>query len=180
MPRAMQAVVLVPHPATPSAAVRSIFVRVRREGRALALDYRLSGDVPRLRLPQPAPAARAEGLWRHTCFELFVAARGAPAYQEFDFSPSGEWAAYAFAAYREDAAPLECRSPALARRESAKELALQASVGCAARGPLRLGLSAVVEDAEGALSYWALLHRSAKPDFHDAASFALELDEARH
>jgi hypothetical protein len=40
---------------------------------------------------------------------------------------------------------------------------------------LRLGLSAVVEASDGTLSYWALNHPVAKPDFHHPDSFALEL-----
>ena len=40
---------------------------------------------------------------------------------------------------------------------------------------LRLGLSAVVEDADGGLSYWALRHPPGKPDFHHTDAFALQL-----
>ena len=43
--------------------------------------------------------------------------------------------------------------------------------------PLRLGLSAVVEDVDGILSYWALRHPSGKPDFHHTDAFALQLDK---
>ena len=38
-----------------------------------------------------------------------------------------------------------------------------------------LGLSAVIEGADGSLSYWALVHPPGKPDFHNADCFALEL-----
>ena len=43
----------------------------------------------------------------------------------------------------------------------------------AERGPLRIGLSVVVE-AEN-ISYWALRHAPGKPDFHHPDAFALEL-----
>jgi hypothetical protein len=39
----------------------------------------------------------------------------------------------------------------------------------------RLGLSAVLEEADGGKSYWALTHPHGKPDFHHADCFALEL-----
>jgi hypothetical protein len=39
----------------------------------------------------------------------------------------------------------------------------------------RLALSAVIEDVDGGLSYWALVHPSSKPDFHNARSFTLVL-----
>ena len=41
--------------------------------------------------------------------------------------------------------------------------------------PLRLGLSAVIEDDSGKLSYWALKHPSGKPDFHHPDTFVLEI-----
>jgi hypothetical protein len=39
-----------------------------------------------------------------------------------------------------------------------------------------LGLSAVIEDLDGVLSYWALRHPPGKPDFHHPDTFALEID----
>ena len=38
-----------------------------------------------------------------------------------------------------------------------------------------LGLSAVIEDKSGGLSYWALAHVSDKPDFHSQESFVYEI-----
>ncbi len=40
---------------------------------------------------------------------------------------------------------------------------------------LVVGLSAVIEDDAGRLSYWALKHPPGKPDFHHGDSFALEI-----
>lgn len=179
MPRATQAVALVPHPATPSAAVQSILVEVRRERDAVALRYVLSGDLGRLRVPASRAAARADDLWRHTCFEAFLAGEGA-GYREFNFSPSGEWAAYAFAGYRERGPRLDCPAPDIVCRASPGRLELEAAAACAPQGRVRIGLSAVVEDTAGALSYWALRHPAARPDFHHAGAFAFEIDEARH
>lgn len=42
-------------------------------------------------------------------------------------------------------------------------------------GPWLASLSAVIEEPHGTKSYWALAHRSDKPDFHDPDSFVLEL-----
>jgi hypothetical protein len=42
----------------------------------------------------------------------------------------------------------------------------------------RLGLSALIDDTGGARSYWALAHAPGKPDFHHAASFALDFSPA--
>src|SRR5215469_6591442 len=67
----------------------------------LRISYRLEGDLGRIRLPAPRAPRIASDLWRHTCFEAFIAVEGQPAYHEFNFSPSGEWAVFAFSGYRE-------------------------------------------------------------------------------
>ena len=38
-----------------------------------------------------------------------------------------------------------------------------------------LGISAVIEEQDGRLSYWALAHPPGKPDFHHRDCFALRL-----
>jgi len=43
---------------------------------------------------------------------------------------------------------------------------------------LRLGLCAVVEDAHGELTYWALRHPTGQPDFHHRDAFVLSLGPA--
>ena len=40
---------------------------------------------------------------------------------------------------------------------------------------LALALSAVIEDVDGTLTYWAIIHPAGKPDFHHRQSFAREL-----
>lgn len=172
-----EVIALVPHPSTPSGAVRSIVVEVARNAGALALRYVLSGELERLRIPAARPPARADGLWHHTCFELFVL--GAEGYREFNFSPSGEWAAYRFTGYREGRVPLECAPPKIAARCAEGALELQTTVA-ATPGRIRVACSTVVEEAGGALSYWALRHPLERPDFHHEGGFALELDEIRH
>jgi hypothetical protein len=41
---------------------------------------------------------------------------------------------------------------------------------------LLLGLSAVIEEKNGVMSYWALKHPPGPPDFHHASGFVLEID----
>jgi hypothetical protein len=50
--------------------------------------------------------------------------------------------------------------------------------GLAGVPALQLGLTAVIEDDSGNLSYWALRHAPGNPDFHDPDGFALELRSA--
>ena len=42
----------------------------------------------------------------------------------------------------------------------------------------RLGVSAVIEETSGSLSYWALAHPAGKADFHHSDCFAHELPAA--
>ena len=150
-----------------------------RKPEGLRVAYVLDGEIDRLRIPPPRPARIAERLWQHTCCELFIARRGESGYREYNFSPSGEWAAYAFESYREGALLVDV-SPEIRVRHGAGRLELTASIPVKANQKLLIGLSAVIEEESGALSYWALRHAPGKPDFHHPDAFALELDETRH
>jgi hypothetical protein len=158
--------------------VRTIDVEVSRRANELEVSYRVAGDMARVRIPPPAAAQRAERLWEHTCCELFVAESGGEGYVEFNFSPSAAWACYGFTKYRQAAAQAG-REPAISARSSAEALELRARVRVSSRRKLVLGLSAVIEENDGTLSYWALRHPAGKPDFHHRDAFALELDEVR-
>jgi hypothetical protein len=175
---------LLAHPDTPGERVWSISAEVQLDSPAtLVCRYQLLGEVNRLRVPAVRTGRRADGLWQHTCFEVFAAvAPAGQGYYEFNFSPSLEWAAYRFSEYREGMTPASLmRAPGLSARRTADTLELTAHLcleGLAelARGPLLyLGLTAVVEDDSGSLSYWALRHAPGNPDFHDPDAFALEL-----
>ena len=170
------------HPSTRSETVRSIQVLIRRSATVeLQMTFRLDGDIRRIRVPSPGVPRIATQLWHHTCFEAFIAMEGQPAYHEFNFAPSGEWAVYAFSSYR-NGGPLanEMMRPQIAVRSAAGRLELDALVrldGLSAihpRASLHVGLSAIIEASDG-LSYWALRHPADKPDFHDANGFALLL-----
>ena len=171
------------HPSKRPETVRAIAVLVRRSPSAeLQMTFRLDGDIPRILVPSPGAPRIATQLWQHTCFEAFIAVQGQPAYHEFNFAPSGEWAVYAFCGYR-NGGPLvnEMMHPHIEVRSTGGRLELDAVVrldGLSAvhpRAPLRVGLSAVIEASDGR-SYWALRHPADKPDFHDADGFALLLE----
>ena len=105
-----------------------------------------------------------------------------PEYREFNFSPSGEWAVYAFRGYRNGGGLENELSPGIVVHKTMDRLELAAEIpqGLLPHGrPLRLGLSAMVEDAGGILSYWALRHPPGKPDFHHTDAFALHRGQMR-
>jgi hypothetical protein len=178
-------VALVPHPGTPCDAVRHIAARVdRRRATHLVIRYEISADFARLRIPTAAALRAPDRLWEHTCCEAFVAVDGIGGYHELNFSPCGAWAAYAFTGYRERAAATDpviaCTSSVVQR--AADRLWLDADLDLAGIGAamssLAIALATVIETTDGRLSYWALAHPAARPDFHHRAGFALRLEAA--
>jgi hypothetical protein len=180
--------ILLPHPVSEPGAlqdlVQDLSVAVARASLdQLKLTYRLSGDLGALKLAEPRPPVRTDGLWLHSCFEAFVGHSGASDYWEYNFSPSGAWAAYHFTGYREGMAPmLQGAPPAITQNIGSEtvELVVTLDLSWLAKSSagvgLRLGLAAVIEDKARVLSYWALKHPAEKPDFHHADSFVVELD----
>jgi len=170
---------LTPHPDTPSPAITGIEVTATFTSTgALTLTYTLTADLNQLRIPEATAPSRANDLWRHTCLEAFLQGDDVPAYREFNFSPSGQWQAYAFTAYRQGGLLEPAPVPALERTDSADQLTLRCSLPAEALpkgNPLSLALTAVIETADGALSYWSLRHPRGKPDFHHTHSFVLNL-----
>ena len=170
---------LIPHPGTPPGPAQAIRVEVERRGAALSFHFVLGGDVGRIRIPPPAAPERAEDLWRHTCFEAFLRAPGEQAYLEFNFSPSGEWAAYRFEGYRAGRTELDIPAPSNGGYHGGDRLVSFVSLaGLPSNRFWQIGLSAVVEDLDGRLSYWALAHAPGDPDFHHPDGFALEFPPA--
>jgi hypothetical protein len=85
------------HPSFPSESVDEVYVDISRsEPGLLSLWYVVQGDAERLVIPPAVEERRADNLWQTTCFELFLKPAEGASYLEFNFSPSGEWAAYAF------------------------------------------------------------------------------------
>jgi len=169
---------LTPHPDTPCPAVKWIVAELERtSATTLKLHYKLAGAIGDLQLPPWAEPARTSGLWRHTCFELFLRAGAGPGYLEFNFSPSTQWAVYRFTDYRAGMIEAsEALRPRIRFVASAQGLALVAEIdNLPAGASWRLGLAAVIEEVEGTISYWALSHPPGEPDFHHPDCFALEL-----
>ena len=171
---------LILHPDSRCAAVTSIAVEVARaRPGVLTLHYLVTGRIGELRLPPVAAPARADELWRHTCLEAFVRTPAGVGYLEFNFAPSTQWAAYRFSGYREGMQPaMDLRAPHFDVRSNAATFEMEALLALPDDAPWRLGLSAVIEETNGAKSYWALAHPPGKPDFHHADCFALELPAA--
>jgi hypothetical protein len=170
------------HPDFGCAAAASVDVEVERpDPVTLTLVYRVQGSPADLRLPPAGTPERTDGLWEHTCFEAFVRAGADAPYVEFNFAPSLQWAAYRFSGYRRGMRAAETRPPALRVHSGKGHFELHATLRLEGLADLpstalwKLNLSAVIEEANGGKSYWALAHPAGKPDFHHPACFTHEL-----
>ena len=169
---------LVAHPAYPPASVMSVHARiVSRDANWLRLRWRIEGSGA-LMVPAFAGKGRADELWRTTCFELFLQPEGGNAYSEFNLSPSERWAAYDFSARREGMTdrPMP-REPECTMRLGSTFAIFDAALPATALpdDTCRAGLACVLEEQGGIMSYWALCHGGAQPDFHDPACFTARL-----
>lgn len=162
--------------------MRSIAVALGRDCGGLRLVYRLAGSLAQLLIPTALSSLPNDRLWAHTCFEAFLAPASGSGYREWNFSPSGQMAEYAFSGYRNridaDGSANTVGATLIHIEQAADVVRLDARIALPppSAGELAVGLSAVIEDARGGLSYWALRHPSSEPDFHHRDGFALTLD----
>jgi hypothetical protein len=158
----------------------------RQAGR-LELVWRLEGDLDALVLPEPSQSRRrCDGLWQTTCLEAFWGFAGQQAYWELNLAPSGDWNLYRLSHYRGPLVPVAlAAAPAWQIRRTGRELelAVDLDLGEVVVGdepgvadlPLEISLTAVIEQVGQGVSYWALAHTGAEPDFHRRDSFWLRL-----
>lgn len=173
---------LTPHPATPPAGPRfkmwANVDHVASLGPVATTNiwFGVGAPAKRFVLPELSEPWRADGLWRTTCFEAFLRASGDEAYREWNFAPSGNWAAYDFSGHREGMDKAAVGSPPYIRMEdNFTWWTLGATIDLDAGRTWDLGLSAVLEEKDGTTSYWALAHPADTPDFHHPDCFAAQL-----
>ena len=177
---------LRPHAATRVPPGWGVSIATRWSPGALLIEYTLAVPAGRIALPRRSavPAAR-DFLWKRTCGELFVGVRGEPGYIEFNFSPSGDWASYAFDGYRENSRSRPWAGPSPEVRvmpgEGATRLVAvvpQQAFLCLQRDgrmpPLEAAFTLVLETDRGDISFWSIAHPRATPEFHDRAGFVAD------
>jgi hypothetical protein len=168
------------HPNVPCRAAIQIEAAITRpRSYCLELSYVITGHVEELSLPPATAAKPAHELWRHTCFEAFIRTTQTE-YYEFNFSPTGAWVAYRFSDYRRGQSVAAIPVPVITARSDSDRYSLHASLQLESlyvpeHPRWHVGLSAVIEDKTGHLSYWALAHTADKPDFHRPESFVREI-----
>jgi len=107
---------LVPHPATPPSEPFKVWVNVEHSAAfgvtaTTNIWFGIGAAANRFVIPETIEPRRADNLWQTTCFEAFLRVPGAAGYREWNFAPSGEWAAYDFTAHREGRTEPEVAPP---------------------------------------------------------------------
>lgn len=190
----MSALLLINHPATPCDFVSNLTVRiVAATANRIVFRYAMQGRIDQLLLPSGQCNDPGRELWRHTCFEVFFAAAAVPAYLELNCSPANDWVVYRFDDYRRGRRTLHPKpAPQIACRLQSGRFEMDVEIHpeplisllpaavcedepAISSTDIRLGLSVVLEDLHGQLSYWALSHSQGKPDFHRQESFVARL-----
>lgn len=143
----------------------------------LNLWFGVCSPISRFAVPPLSPApARCDNLWQSTCFECFLKGDGEEAYQEWNFSPSGDWAAYDFEAEREGMELASVASPPYLRVEdNLTWWGLGATLSIPAEAHGNMALSAVIEERGDKRYFFALHHPSPQPDFHHPDCFTARL-----
>lgn len=175
---------LQPHSDSPRLPVDGLTAEVRRKaGGKLELVYRLTGELEALLIPELSNPSRADELWKHTCFEIFVLKADAPGYVEFNFAPTGQWAAYCFRSRRSGMRNIGQVSEApIGTMMFGRQFVLKAELDLSGLEdlppsgvPWRAAISTVIEAADGRKAYWAVQHPEGNPDFHAPEGFVIDL-----
>ncbi len=171
---------LIPHPSTPPADPPfKLWANVDYAGAfgaTATVNIWFGIGAPAERFVIPAgEAERTDELWKTTCFEAFLRPVGKKGYREWNFAPSGQWAAYDFSSTRKGMKNADAAAPYVRMEDNLTWWALGATIAVPADVQWHLGLSAVLEEKDGAKSYWALTHGGDKPDFHSPDCFAARL-----
>jgi hypothetical protein len=142
-------------------------------GTVLKIIFELNAGLADLNIPifKPAIAQRKDNLWEHTCFEIFLGQHGMQDYREFNLSPAGDWNVYSFSGYRQGIKP-EMHFNTLpfdVEIVSDQELKLAVTIDLKILqdySVIDVGLSAVLEQVNGVITWWAIDHQEDVPDFH--------------
>src|SRR5215204_4788828 len=150
------------HPDTPPGAIHTVDAELRRIPGGAVATFRATGDASKLVIPRNAPPERTANLWRTTCFELFVAGES-EGYREYNLSPSGAWAAYEFDRHRHGMRDVEARVEVESSCDN-RSLLLIAKIETDFPLPAHVGLSAIIEESDRIIRYWATAFAPGEPD----------------
>jgi hypothetical protein len=165
---------------TDTAPAIQITGKIERQQNQLIIEYKLQGQTQIIIPPIVDTPTRQGNLWEHTCCEFFLGLQNSTQYWEFNLSPAGHWNVYRFLNYRQnlveetafDSLPFQ-----VLQENETLQLKLEINLPkiILLEQSFEVGISSVIENEQGKLSYWALTHSAEEADFHQRDSFALYL-----
>lgn len=144
--------------------------------------YALEGPLAEIKNLTESLCARQrkDELWKTTCFEWFLKAKGQSAYWECNLSSGGDWNLYQLSHYRSEVKPepalsdFKFKSEKISTTEWSFEGEWDLSSLLRPEESVLINLCAVLETQDHKKSYWSLTHTQKQPDFHHADHFVLE------
>ena len=172
-----------PNTAQPSAPI-SVVAFLNRCNTKVMIEYVLTGDMKEFSIPAVSlNPSRVDGLWCHTCFEAFMRFEDSEAYYELNASPTDDWNLYSSSGYHQDRIADDRINYIFQESHFSEGIYRKViHVDFANIFPadlnkldLHMGITAVLEDRNQNLSYWAHTHCDTRPNFHMLESFSLQL-----
>ena len=167
---------LVLHPDCKPGPITAVSASVEPTADGCGAEFRLPGEIGKIKVPEHAASMREDFLWKTTCFEIFWQPDGGDWYREFNLSPSSKWACYDFDDFRLNSRDGPVRAIEVACTHSANELVLRANISSELHNPAQVALNAIVEDLDGNIQFWALAFPDGKPEFHSVVCRKLRVE----
>lgn len=143
---------------------------------SIFISYKLTGEIDKIELGRIPRHERVIKLWEKTCFELFIK-NERNEYMEFNFSPVFEWNAFFFPKKGDPLTEWQkIKSVKTDILDSLEVFKVIVEISKADfpenffEGPTA-GITSVIKEKNGNLSYWALSHEDQRPNFHHFDSF---------
>lgn len=150
-----------------------------RDKSSIKLVYTITDLKNLLNLPAPftsegAGVSREDGLWNHTCFEMFIRKAHQKPYTEFNFSLKPAWNQYSFDSYRLPQPPKHSFDITLQKMNwNGQSLEVELT-GFEPEEKFEISLTTVLQERSGKIHYMALKHAGSEADFHHVDSFILK------
>jgi len=175
----------------PTGSPLNVEAQAKLSGHALHVNFKVMGDTSTLLMTEtqrPQQLLRGTELWKHTVFEFFMGPMSDEFYYEWNFSPALEWDFHAFLQYRQKNTIASLANGGILNCTSDKDkntFILKTTIDLSfsetllwylnTHQPLRLGISAVLENKNFELTHFALKHLGNKPDFHNSKTWTQSL-----
>ncbi len=154
---------------------------IERVNQQLQITFNLTGELEKVAIAPPVYSpARLDDLWQTTCFEFFLGLQNSDRYWEFNLSPAGHWNIYRFDNYRQGMITETAYQalPFVVHQQFDRlvlSLMLDLNPIISSEQALNVGITIVIESQDQDITYWALNHTAKEADFHQRASFTINL-----